>query len=272
MKVRLRPIAIKAASAALLSMGVTLCAAKVATVLFGGALAGTGLLLCIVCPLAIAGPASAWQFHQQARLRMAHDALGAARTDLERAHLALQQAYRHLDERARRDGLTGVLNREGFAHALGQAVAGGEGTLFILDADEFKQINDRYGHPIGDEALRALASAVRACLGADDIFGRIGGEEFAVFRPGVRGGAAFETAERIRMAVRATPVAIHTGTPVFLSVSIGGADSRDFEDLETLWRVADARLYAAKAAGRDRLVLDGPIMRDDCAAAGRRRR
>lgn len=257
-----RSIAIKATLAALLSMGATLLAANVATLFFGGSVTGTGLFLCIACPLAIAGPASAWQFHQQARLRNAHDQLDAAKAGLEQAHAALQQAYRHLDERARRDGLTGILNREGFMGALTRALADRQGTLFILDVDKFKQINDRYGHPAGDEALRMLAKVVMTCLDDTDIFGRIGGEEFAVFRPGVHGRAAFETAEGIRLAVRATPIALHAGMPIYLSISIGGADSRNAQNLDSLWRVADTCLYAAKTAGRDRLVLDGAVTPD----------
>ena len=256
MPVHLYLITIKATCVALLSMGVTLLAANVATAFFGGSVSGTGLLLCILCPLVIAGPGSAWQFHQQALLKSAHDQLDAAKASLEQAHAALQQAYCHLDERARRDGLTGILNREGFMSALVEALAAGHGTLLMLDVDKFKQINDRYGHPIGDEALRELAKTVGMHLDDTDIFGRIGGEEFAVFKPGIHGQAALETAERIRLAVRMTPVAVHSRAPLYLSISIGGADSRDFADPDSLWRIADTRLYAAKTGGRDRLVLD----------------
>lgn len=252
----MRQIAIKSAIAALLSLGATLSAAKMATIYLGGSLAGTGLLLSILCPLLIAGPASAWQFYQQFRLETAHDELEAAKTELDKAHADLQQAYRQLDERARHDGLTGILNREGFASRLDDASAREDGTLFICDVDQFKRINDRHGHPIGDEALRSLVMAIKTCLDDSDIFGRIGGEEFAIFKPRVHGAAAVEAAERMLLAVRTTPVAARSGQSIPLTVSIGGADSQDFDDLDAAWRAADARLYAAKAGGRDRCVLD----------------
>lgn len=247
----------KAAIAAGLSVVVTLAIAETAAYFFGGSVEGTGLILCILCPLVIAGPASAWQFFQQSRLAAARDELRAAKAELERAHAALQRAYGDLNERARRDGLTGILNREGFVEALLQALESQHGTLFILDADEFKLINDRYGHPPGDEALRVLSGAVAASIDEAGLFGRIGGEEFAVFMPGIRGRAAFEAAERMRLAVRTSPVAVRSGTSISLSVSIGGAHSSNFADLEALWQAADACLYAAKADGRDRLVLNG---------------
>lgn len=262
MSVRVRHIIIKSSIAALLSLAATLAAAKTAIFFLGGSLDGTGLLLCILCPLAIGGPASAWQFHQHSRLKAAHDEIGAVKAGLEQAHAELQSAYRQLDERSRHDGLTGILNREGFTSALAQALPVQPGTLFICDADEFKCINDQYGHPIGDEALRALAQAIKDSLESGEIFGRIGGEEFAIFKPGIHGAAASEAANRMRLAVRAVPVAVHARAPIYLTISIGGADSRDFDDLAALWRAADTRLYAAKAGGRDRCALD-----DVCASA-----
>jgi len=257
MSIHVRHIIIKASIAALLSLVATLAAAKVATFYLGGSLEGTGLLLSILCPLAIGGPASAWQFHQHARLKAAHDELEAVKAGLETAHTDLQHAYRQLDERARHDGLTGILNREGFTSALGHALAVRPGTLFICDADEFKRINDQYGHPIGDEALRALSQAIKGSLENGEIFGRIGGEEFAIFKPGIHEAAASEAADRMRLAVRAVSIAVHARAPVCLTISIGGADSRDFDDLAALWHAADARLYAAKSGGRDQCVLDG---------------
>ncbi len=267
MSVRFNSVIFKAMGVAVLSLAVTLLTAWIATIFLGGALAGTGLLLCIVCPLAIAGPASAWQFHQQERLRAAHDALAAAKTDLERLHRDLQETCRLLDLRARHDGLTGILNREGFTSALEQALAGRAGTLFILDADNFKRINDQHGHPAGDEALCTMTGAIAACLGSEDLFGRIGGEEFAVFMPTTYGEAACQAAERMRLAVRKSETRLETGDILTLSISIGGADSRDFPDLDSLWRAVDALLYAAKSAGRDRWMLDSPAPAMDMLTA-----
>lgn len=251
-----RYILFNAAAVALLSLAVTLSLAKIATIYLGGSLEGTGLIVTIICPLVIAGPASAWHFYQHSRLRDAHNALDAASFDLEQAHSKLQIAYRELDKRARHDGLTQILNREAFMAALQQMLSDQHGTLFICDADEFKGINDRYGHPVGDEALRNLALAIKEGLREGDIFGQIGGEEFAIFKPYVHGVAASEAADRMRLAVRAMPIVIRPGETLYITISIGGADSRHFDDLDALWRGADARLYAAKTGGRNRAVLE----------------
>ncbi len=243
-----------------LAIAATLAIAEIVTHITGEALRGTGLLLSILCPLLIAAPASAYQFWQSDRLRHAKAALAEAQCRLETIYRELEQAYATLREQSRHDGLTGALNREAFIEALKQGLEAGQGTLFILDADHFKVVNDRHGHQAGDSALRALVSAVTAKIGAEDIVGRIGGEEFAVFMPGVVGDAAFAAGERIRQAVWSMQVTAPSGARVPISVSLGGSDSRDATDLESLWRLADQRLYAAKATGRNRLIMTDPTV------------
>lgn len=159
---------------------------------------------------------------------------------------------------ARTDSLTSCLNRGAFtakvSHALTEQRREGNGALLMIDADNFKAINDLFGHDIGDEALTMIADSVRTVLRAGDLVGRIGGEEFAVFLPGVDRQTAAAIAERIRSAVSFldfTPA----GRQCSLSVSIGGAVFNGPVGFSELFRIADQRLYDAKRTGRNRVSI-----------------
>jgi diguanylate cyclase (GGDEF)-like protein len=159
------------------------------------------------------------------------------------------------------DGLTGVLNRAAFwtlvESYLADETAPVEqrfGALLVIDADDFKSINDRFGHDRGDEALVAIAGAIRSTLRATDIVGRLGGEEFGVFLPGTVPGDIRTIAERVRRAVanvRFTP----EGRPHPLSISVGGTAFSETLPFAELFREADRQLYAAKQAGRNRVEI-----------------
>src|SRR5690606_23722579 len=123
---------------------------------------------------------------------------------------------------ARTDSLTACLNRGAFASKVTETLqARGTGALLMIDADNFKTINDLYGHESGDEALTIIARSIRAVVRPGDLVGRMGGEEFAVFLPSVDQTTAEAVAERIRRSVN---LAIFTpdGRQRSLSVSIGG--------------------------------------------------
>jgi len=174
-------------------------------------------------------------------------------------------AHRHLTIYASTDGLTQVMNRAAFSTLVDaylkdvHASAGrAGGALLIIDADNFKAVNDRYGHDRGDEALIAIAAAIKAMLRAPDIVGRLGGEEFGVFLPGANADQAERVAERIRASVSATAFA-PAGTPHELSVSVGGAVFAATLPFADLFRVADRQLYAAKQHGRNRVEI-APIV------------
>jgi len=245
----------RALLAAIASTIVTLILAVLATSLFGGEVSGTGLLLCILCPLLIGGPASALQFWQQDRLKAAREALIKTRSELEDSNANLQLAFDALQDRARHDGLTGILNREAFLSELKSLGWRMDGTLLFIDADNFKQVNDVYGHPTGDRALRAIAFALAARIRTGDLLGRIGGEEFAIFLVGLQGREAHVVAEAIRSSIRSINLESETGAPVDLSISVGGVISSAGFDIEALWRTADRYLYQAKSAGRDRVII-----------------
>jgi diguanylate cyclase (GGDEF)-like protein len=159
-----------------------------------------------------------------------------------------------LAHQASHDSLTGLLGHRAFHEALETDLSGaaeGHGfTLALLDIDDFKLVNDLHGHPVGDEALRKVAEALRRCIRDHDTIFRVGGEEFAVLLPRLASKDALPVAERLRAAVGRIPF------PVPLHVSIGLASSPDDAmDRDGLLERADAALYAAKGAGKDRTSL-----------------
>jgi diguanylate cyclase (GGDEF)-like protein len=162
------------------------------------------------------------------------------------------------------DSLTGLANRRAFlsdAEALVDARLSRSEPLAVLvaDLDRFKMINDRFGHAVGDQVLKAFATAVRRGIGAHDLAGRLGGEEFAILLPDAREDAAIELAERIRHAFAQAASEIG-GHPVNGTVSIGVAAVRiGTHDLLGLLDRADSALYQAKKAGRDRVVAFGDV-------------
>lgn len=157
------------------------------------------------------------------------------------------------------DGLTGVLNRRAFSDKAERLINLAHRhqrpfSLLVLDADKFKGINDRYGHPAGDAVLKALSSALQSTLRGTDLLGRLGGEEFGIALPETSRAGAEELGERLLEAVRACRVPCADESLAF-TVSAGLATlDKEGDNLATLLKRADDALYRAKAAGRDRLV------------------
>ena len=179
----------------------------------------------------------------------------------------LQRSLQHarLVRDARTDLKTGLLNaaawQEEAAAEITRAVrARVPLAMALLDIDYFKAVNDTHGHLAGDQALRAVAGVVKAQLRGYDIAGRFGGEEFAVVLPHTRADQARRIAERLRTAVAAADVGAsetgRCGTRVRVTVSVGVACLADTgAGLQALLAAADAALYDAKAAGRNRVRL-----------------
>lgn len=182
-------------------------------------------------------------------------------------YLARGEALRELAET---DPLTGLSNRRMFEarfaiehnHSLREKTPM---SMMMVDIDRFKRINDNWGHASGDRVLKKLADVVRATVRSIDVPARIGGEEFAVLLPRTSIAEATEAAERLRQVlgqVVCEPAADATDKgEIRFTVSIGvsdlGADGTD--SLDTMLMVADRRLYAAKNAGRNRVVSDDPV-------------
>jgi diguanylate cyclase (GGDEF)-like protein len=159
-----------------------------------------------------------------------------------------------------RDGLTGLYNRRAFGELLVAAIANEDrrpnGTLglVILDLDHFKKLNDTYGHPAGDAALRSLARLLDQHLRKGDQAARYGGEEFVVILPGLDAERSYGAAERLRSALEKHRF-VFEGARIPLSASLGVAIwPGDGRDPEPLLAAADRALYAAKQAGRNRVV------------------
>ena len=166
-------------------------------------------------------------------------------------------SYRHA---SLTDPLTGVTNRRGFFQ-MGERLlmrtrfARQPSALLMFDLDQFKSINDRYGHHAGDDVLTAFCKVVTAHLRPSDLFGRIGGEEFACLLPDTEPQDALWLAERVRAAVEA---ASHLAGEhsIRATVSVGAASSNDATaDLTGLLNAADQALYRAKEAGRNRVKI-----------------
>jgi diguanylate cyclase (GGDEF)-like protein len=167
-----------------------------------------------------------------------------------------------LQKLAERDPLTGLANRRRLI-AAGQEEHRRARRLdhplaaLMLDLDRFKRVNDRYGHGAGDDVLREVARRIQDAVREIDLPARYGGEEFAVLLPDTRLEKAQEVAERIRQAVGDAPIDTRRGA-LAVTVSAGVAVLGEQGDLAALIEAADGALYAAKAAGRNRVSVAAP--------------
>jgi diguanylate cyclase len=194
----------------------------------------------VIIPLLIAPPFFFYLLSKLRQLAIAHDQLLVV---------------------ASTDGLTSCLTRVAFTTLVDAYLERvdrqewrREGALLVMDVDHFKNVNDNYGHDAGDEALKLIVQSIRSTLREVDLVGRIGGEEFSVFLPGIPPERAFVVAERIRETVKAANFC-PAGAPYNLSISIGGVTYLRSTSFSELFKLADKRLYDAKRNGRDRVEL-----------------
>ncbi|MNF67564.1 putative diguanylate cyclase YedQ [compost metagenome] len=170
---------------------------------------------------------------------------------------------RRMEYLAHHDHLTGVLNRAGFwpgAEQMAEKLERGKRPLAVcmLDLDNFKRINDRHGHEAGDKLLKAFTTTVSQHLRQEDLFGRMGGEEFAVLLPDTTRAQTLDVVERLREEVARLKVLDGEGNPVSVTVSIGIAcQHQGHFNLDRLLSLADQALYQAKHNGRNRVELHG---------------
>jgi diguanylate cyclase (GGDEF)-like protein len=160
---------------------------------------------------------------------------------------------------ANSDPLTGLSNRRVFDDKLRRALYGPRprtvpACVAIIDIDFFKRVNDTYGHPAGDQVLKAVAATFKPALRSDDITARIGGEEFGIILWGLRSKDAGALCERLRETIAALSVQIGEQT-LNVTVSVGMADLDDFDTEAEALSGADQALYRAKAEGRNCLRL-----------------
>ncbi len=168
--------------------------------------------------------------------------------------------HQRIRDLAHTDGLTGLLNHRTFMDKIEEEFRRLDGenqdfSLLLLDIDYFKKVNDDYGHPVGDAALKRVAGIIRETARSIDFVARYGGEEFAVGMVGANSEGAKKTAERIRKTVEHTTITAGAVT-LRCTLSIGVASySRGCEKKETLIAQADQALYQAKRSGRNRVCL-----------------
>jgi two-component system cell cycle response regulator len=184
----------------------------------------------------------------------------------------LWRSRRRFRTQAQTDSLTGIANRRHFLDRARQTAGNTRqqaqvASVMILDIDYFKLINDAHGHQAGDAAIRHVASQANACLREGDVFGRVGGEEFAALLPATDEATAWKVAERIRQVIEQTPLE-HHGERIKLTVSIGLMSGALTEDnIETLIQCADKVMYRAKNTGRNRSLAHAGAHEDFPARA-----
>ncbi|MBD9469071.1 GGDEF domain-containing protein [Pseudoxanthomonas sp. PXM01] len=224
------------------------------------------LLLCMWTLIAIATGVIDLQLRDDGplpviSLRMGMALLAVAPLTVASVNAARNRLLATLNHAADHDALTGTLNRSAFmrrgrelaehAQATGRPVV-----AMMLDIDHFKSVNDRHGHAAGDAVLTIFAQRMREHLRQDGLFGRFGGEEFAVLLPDLDTDDASTVAERLRH-LASEPIPLNDGRMLDVTVSVGLASLSSpmrVDTLEQLLSQADAALYRAKAMGRNRVI------------------
>ncbi len=173
----------------------------------------------------------------------------------------LKEKMVELDKLASTDPLTGLYNRRLFFQRLeGEVSRAGRHvspiTLLFIDIDFFKQVNDYYGHQVGDKVIQQLSNIMTRMLRASDVLGRVGGEEFMIMLPDTPKEPGLDVAERIRQKVEATVFQHGDKTiPITISVGVFWTDNPAKMDVDIMVKCADQALYDAKDGGRNKVVF-----------------
>jgi diguanylate cyclase (GGDEF)-like protein len=184
--------------------------------------------------------------------------------ELAKKQQVLETALAKIEQIARVDELTQLLNRRGIMLALADEVERVHryrqvAAILLIDIDHFKQVNDRYGHPVGDHVLHDCAALLRRSIRATDHLGRYGGEEFLCVLPMTAEVAAADLAERLRRDVERARFTAAQTVDFSVTISIGVAElSPACETAELLIAHADSALYSAKTTGRNRVQVWRP--------------
>lgn len=176
--------------------------------------------------------------------------------------VALENArlHRMVERQAMVDSLTGLANRRSLEETLRSELARAARftdsvCVVFADLDDFKRVNDQYGHAAGDEVLKAFSAALRNTVRESDVAGRWGGEEFALVLPGTDAAGGARLAERARAAIEARVVKMPNGDRCSVTASFGVASFPESQELGEILAAADSALYAAKGQGKNRVVV-----------------
>lgn len=188
------------------------------------------------------------------------DELGEVAQAFNKMALHLKENFAKVSEMANRDGLTGLYNARFFQEALSREMerakrSGRPLSLIIFDADRFKRINDRYGHPAGDQILQHVSRIGRSVLRGYDVLARYGGEEFIAMLTDTTGAQGVILGERLRKMIEQRPYMTEEGDAIKVTISVGVAEARAPYEKKDLISHADQALYRAKETGRNRVLL-----------------
>lgn len=230
---------------------------------------GTALITMSVCVWKMTAVSSGWvplphlsDFMSAAvSLRLGITLLAMAPLVVASLNASRNDMLRRLDRAANVDALTGALSKRAFHQRAEQALAdrpaGVQASVLMMDLDHFKRVNDQYGHQAGDQVLEEFGARVRALLREGDLFGRLGGEEFAILLLGLPVQDVQRIAERVRASIENTPMRLDNGLALRVTSSFGlahaGPDSGPVP-IDRFLLQADKALYGAKAAGRNNVV------------------
>lgn len=176
--------------------------------------------------------------------------------ELRQRLVRLERENEQLRRQSNQDGLTGLLNRRGFESELERTLDliyryGGQVSLVAIDLDGMKPLNDTYGHPAGDSALKRAAATMRETLRSSDIAARVGGDEFALILPATPLEGAARVSERIRRLI--SRLTLPGSRTLTTSIGLASVDQNERIDAAELYARADSALYRAKRNGRNRI-------------------
>jgi len=177
--------------------------------------------------------------------------------ELNRLNRQLVELTEKLEHQALHDGLTGALNKSAITEMLIEQLHDTDYSLILFDIDFFKRVNDRHGHPAGDAVLRGIAERIRRKLDDRILFGRFGGEEFAVVARNISMDEATDLSEKLRLSIVEAPFTTENAL-VPVSISIGLTRSVPGEPFSMIYSRADEALYRAKQNGRNCVVASEP--------------
>ena len=174
--------------------------------------------------------------------------------------LAKEKTDTRLLERANTDSLTGILNRRAFIEQSNRTIRYFQRkkqpvSFIIFDIDNFKKINDTFGHYVGDTVLREISSMISESLRGYDFLGRYGGDEFAILLPAADEKDSYVVAERLRQVVEAKAIYEHTKLRITICIGMVTVVPDEKTDLDALYKLADGALYEAKIAGETTLYV-----------------
>ena len=175
-----------------------------------------------------------------------------------KTQLTLRELINHLDYIATHDEMTGIYNRRQFFNLAMQRFNEAKKNLYavMIDIDKFKEVNDKYGHSIGDKVIKIVAKAITDTIREDTIFGRIGGEEFALVCNADSKETLIQNIETIRKKIEKLETKAYDGTVVKFTISEGISKAKvKTKTLDELLKEADFALYEAKGSGRNRVIF-----------------